>query len=742
MAELERQIRATQPAKEAYQIPALRIPPNFDRMRGTGGIMSGGLYQGSLLLDDSTLVKAEVRLQKYNGKPGFAHSKTAAVVAVTLDVQDPLGNPVVGIRRKLFLPYESGIPQVAQAAGDIYAENTRSPARWAIAGAIKALSQETPEGSDPHYASTQELKSESGTQQQESYRYLLGGGIESPPQIRESGRAGNSSQPIYYKGEITWGDNRLHTDLKVMRVDKRALPSAAVVDVEVDLRAPWRDRYVSTLTDQMKFYLPYNSQDPTIARIAAEASRGESGPAAQWALVRSLRAFTTSPEEDTARDISTITAVTVQPENGLNTKDALATATPLILDEAFSDTGPSAFDATVLDSTLTVAGTPAAVTLDGEQCRPNKNSRSREAAGKRHPSFDSQAARIIEQSDNPDVLRRQIAVVEEHLRRLAIEDRSGQSQQRTAVSDDVKEALDVVSKIRIGNTVLTIKLRSAIEAELDDTGVPKVERNAEESETVFESSSLQLSTQPSQPSQRNDARTGHTSSVPETATKNGSKSAMEGQASVLSEEEQIRAAAVAIVCRTAQSVANRNGGILTYSAARREGLLTDEVIGLFPGGEAEALQKFGVRMPSDPAYRRGNGHSGGGVSRSTVRDYAETRTKASETGLANLDPNERRELLKQIREGHDDWALAAACKGTNTNKLYVEGAAQNKEKLICRPCPVRTECLAEALDNKIESGVWGGMTERERRKILRRSPDITSWHEILYRARDQFEAGT
>jgi hypothetical protein len=44
---------------------------------------------------------------------------------------------------------------------------------------------------------------------------------------------------------------------------------------------------------------------------------------------------------------------------------------------------------------------------------------------------------------------------------------------------------------------------------------------------------------------------------------------------------------------------------------------------------------------------------------------------------------------------------------------------------------VRTECLAEALDNQIEWGVWGGMTERERRALLRRRPNVSSWRGLL-----------
>ncbi len=50
---------------------------------------------------------------------------------------------------------------------------------------------------------------------------------------------------------------------------------------------------------------------------------------------------------------------------------------------------------------------------------------------------------------------------------------------------------------------------------------------------------------------------------------------------------------------------------------------------------------------------------------------------------------------------------------------------------MCSGCPVRFECLAEALDNRIEWGVWGGMTERERRLLLRQRTDVVSWSSIL-----------
>lgn len=70
-----------------------------------------------------------------------------------------------------------------------------------------------------------------------------------------------------------------------------------------------------------------------------------------------------------------------------------------------------------------------------------------------------------------------------------------------------------------------------------------------------------------------------------------------------------------------------------------------------------------------------------------------------------------------------DWSAQAACRTADPDELFVQGAAQNRAKAVCTGCPVRTECLADALDNRVEFGVWGGMTERERRALLRHAAD-------------------
>lgn len=88
-----------------------------------------------------------------------------------------------------------------------------------------------------------------------------------------------------------------------------------------------------------------------------------------------------------------------------------------------------------------------------------------------------------------------------------------------------------------------------------------------------------------------------------------------------------------------------------------------------------------------------------------------------------------------------DWSGQAACRTTDPDELFVQGAAQNRPKAVCTGCPVRTEYLADALDYRVEFGVWGGMTERERRALLRRRPTMVSWRALLETARREYERG-
>ncbi|MFI0813518.1 WhiB family transcriptional regulator [Streptomyces echinatus] len=85
------------------------------------------------------------------------------------------------------------------------------------------------------------------------------------------------------------------------------------------------------------------------------------------------------------------------------------------------------------------------------------------------------------------------------------------------------------------------------------------------------------------------------------------------------------------------------------------------------------------------------------------------------------------------------WHEDAACRSADPDELFADNTAQNRAKAICTGCRVRTDCLVEALDNRVEWGVWGGMTERERRALLRRKPHVASWRQVLERAQREHE---
>lgn len=66
------------------------------------------------------------------------------------------------------------------------------------------------------------------------------------------------------------------------------------------------------------------------------------------------------------------------------------------------------------------------------------------------------------------------------------------------------------------------------------------------------------------------------------------------------------------------------------------------------------------------------------------------------------------------------WRKHAACSGLEPEVFYPVSEEQAEEaKAICRECPVREPCLDYALANRERDGVWGGATERERRRMIR-----------------------
>jgi len=66
------------------------------------------------------------------------------------------------------------------------------------------------------------------------------------------------------------------------------------------------------------------------------------------------------------------------------------------------------------------------------------------------------------------------------------------------------------------------------------------------------------------------------------------------------------------------------------------------------------------------------------------------------------------------------WQEYANCLGVDPDLFFPERGASTKEaKEVCRGCVVREDCLEYALSNGEKFGIWGGMSERERRRIRR-----------------------
>lgn len=73
-------------------------------------------------------------------------------------------------------------------------------------------------------------------------------------------------------------------------------------------------------------------------------------------------------------------------------------------------------------------------------------------------------------------------------------------------------------------------------------------------------------------------------------------------------------------------------------------------------------------------------------------------------------------------EAERDWQERALCSQTDPEAFFPEkGGSTREAKKICTGCEVRAECLEYALAHDERFGIWGGLSERERRKLRKRA---------------------
>lgn len=78
------------------------------------------------------------------------------------------------------------------------------------------------------------------------------------------------------------------------------------------------------------------------------------------------------------------------------------------------------------------------------------------------------------------------------------------------------------------------------------------------------------------------------------------------------------------------------------------------------------------------------------------------------------------------------WRSQAACRSSDASPFYPPSSTESKDdrrareaaaRALCAQCPVRTPCLDYALFVKEPYGIWGGLTEVERRRLVRDRDD-------------------
>lgn len=70
----------------------------------------------------------------------------------------------------------------------------------------------------------------------------------------------------------------------------------------------------------------------------------------------------------------------------------------------------------------------------------------------------------------------------------------------------------------------------------------------------------------------------------------------------------------------------------------------------------------------------------------------------------------------------ETWMIRARCLDADPEAFFPEkGGSTREAKRICGVCPVREECLEYSIEHEQRFGIWGGLSERERRPLRRKS---------------------
>lgn len=112
----------------------------------------------------------------------------------------------------------------------------------------------------------------------------------------------------------------------------------------------------------------------------------------------------------------------------------------------------------------------------------------------------------------------------------------------------------------------------------------------------------------------------------------------------------------------------------------------------------------------------------------TVEQYPGTIVRATANGTCGRCYNREIDGLppiapdRHVFDPREKWMDAALCAQVDPEAFFPEvGGSTFHAKNVCASCEVRSQCLEYALRNDERYGIWGGTSERERRRMRRRS---------------------
>lgn len=80
-------------------------------------------------------------------------------------------------------------------------------------------------------------------------------------------------------------------------------------------------------------------------------------------------------------------------------------------------------------------------------------------------------------------------------------------------------------------------------------------------------------------------------------------------------------------------------------------------------------------------------------------------------------------LVDLAEDEAQPWQDRALCAQTDPEAFFPEkGGSTREAKQVCRGCEVRAQCLQYALSTEQRAGIWGGLSDRERRRLKRGTP--------------------